>query len=514
MSIFVERLNTNSQIFLAFEIYEDSCTGNRFKCIAPSQVYVNYFNTDFVIGRTYYIRVVNPSNTITTAGFNICVQALPKPANDACANATELNPTANCVTSSGTFSGALLEGTAPSCANSASQDVWYRFTATSQNMSINITRPTTNYQISYAFEIYEDSCNGNLLQCIAPGFNAVTYSGNSLVIGRTYYVRVVNPTNTITTLGFNICLMGPPPVNCTPSVAISASTNSICQGESVSFEATPVNGGTSPGYQWKINGNNAGTNSASFTTSALTNGSIVSCVMTSNAACAFPTSATSNGIAIDVTTRTIPTFTAIGPICAGETFALQSNSNEGISGTWAPSVNNQSTTTYSFTPTSGQCAAATTFTVMVTSVNAQVTTQGNTITASATNATYQWINCGNNQAVNGATSNTFTPAANGSYAVIVTQNGCSKTSNCVNISTLETDGHSKFEWKIYPNPANNHLFIDLKEETTVVIADMLGKTLQRHSLKSGNNIIDVSQLASGMYVIKSASGANSKFIKK
>jgi hypothetical protein len=45
--------------------------------------------------------------------------------------------------------------------------------------------------------------------------------------------------------------------------------------------------------------------------------------------------------------------------------ALQTTSNNGITGTWSPALNNQVTTTYTFTPTSGQCATITTMTLVV-----------------------------------------------------------------------------------------------------------------------------------------------------
>ena len=86
-----------------------------------------------------------------------------------------------------------------------------------------------------------------------------------------------------------------------PSVSISANPGStICAGTSVTFTAVPTNGGASPSYQWKVNGVNAGTNISTFTTTTLTNGQIVTCVLTSNAVCASPTTATSNSITMTV----------------------------------------------------------------------------------------------------------------------------------------------------------------------------------------------------------------------
>ena len=83
----------------------------------------------------------------------------------------------------------------------------------------------------------------------------------------------------------------------TASVSIVASANPICPGASITFTATPVNGGT-PSYQWKVNNVNAGTNSATFISSAIANNAVVSVVMTSNATCVTGSPATSNSITI------------------------------------------------------------------------------------------------------------------------------------------------------------------------------------------------------------------------
>ena len=61
-----------------------------------------------------------------------------------------------------------------------------------------------------------------------------------------------------------------------------------------------------------------------------------------------------------------PTFNLIPPICSGATLAtLPTASLNGITGTWSPALNNTATTTYTFTPTAGQCANTTTLTITV-----------------------------------------------------------------------------------------------------------------------------------------------------
>ena len=65
-------------------------------------------------------------------------------------------------------------------------------------------------------------------------------------------------------------------------------------------------------------------------------------------------------------TTVTPVFNAIAPICAGDVLApLPTISLNGITGTWAPALNNTATTTYTFTPAAGQCAGTATLTITV-----------------------------------------------------------------------------------------------------------------------------------------------------
>ncbi|MEN9611311.1 MAG: hypothetical protein RLZZ628_2125, partial [Bacteroidota bacterium] len=86
----------------------------------------------------------------------------------------------------------------------------------------------------------------------------------------------------------------------TPTISIATSANPICAGANVTFTATITNGGAAPIYQWKKNGTNVGSNQATYADATLANNDIITCVLTSNDACASPTTATSNAISMSI----------------------------------------------------------------------------------------------------------------------------------------------------------------------------------------------------------------------
>jgi GEVED domain/Secretion system C-terminal sorting domain len=81
------------------------------------------------------------------------------------------------------------------------------------------------------------------------------------------------------------------------SVVISGPA-SACPGASLSFLAVPTNGGTSPTYQWQVNGVNVGSNSNTFTTSTLINNDQVHVIMRGSA-CSSPSTIASNTITVN-----------------------------------------------------------------------------------------------------------------------------------------------------------------------------------------------------------------------
>jgi uncharacterized protein (TIGR02145 family) len=103
-------------------------------------------------------------------------------------------------------------------------------------------------------------------------------------------------------------------------VSIIASINTICAGTSVTFTATPTNPGTTPVYQWKVNGVISGTSNPTFSYTPL-NGDQVKCVLTSSiTVCISNNPATSNTITMIVNPNlpvSVSVSPSANPVCAG-----------------------------------------------------------------------------------------------------------------------------------------------------------------------------------------------------
>jgi len=74
----------------------------------------------------------------------------------------------------------------------------------------------------------------------------------------------------------------------------------VCEGSTVTFTATPTNGGSSPAFQWKKNNVNIPNATDSTYSYIPQNGDTISCELTSNEQCASPTAVVSVNIVIKV----------------------------------------------------------------------------------------------------------------------------------------------------------------------------------------------------------------------
>ncbi|MCK9219600.1 MAG: hypothetical protein M0P47_06080 [Bacteroidales bacterium] len=181
--------------------------------------------------------------------------------------------------------------------------------------------------------------NGDQVQCILTSSLTVCISNNPATSNG--ITMTVNP-------------------NLTVSITVTPTQNPVCSGTSVTFTAHPLNEGTVPSYQWKVNGNPVGANLPTYTYIPL-NGDVVTCVLNSNIACPIGNPATSNTIPMMVNSN-LPASVSItanpNPFCAGSSVTFTATPNNGgtpPSYQWKVNGTNVGTNsnTYSYNPTNG-----------------------------------------------------------------------------------------------------------------------------------------------------------------
>ncbi len=141
--------------------------------------------------------------------------------------------------------------------------------------------------------------------------------------------------------------------------------------------------------------------------------------------------------------------------------------------------------------------------VTIAPVNVDNTTSlnANQISSNQAGASYRWLDCNNSYAViSGETAQTYTPTANGNYAVEITLSGCADTSACVNITTVGINNINTTNMSISPNPVRDYLFINGNEQVIkATIFTINGSLVQTLNVES--NKINVANLSQGMYIL-------------
>lgn len=140
-----------------------------------------------------------------------------------------------------------------------------------------------------------------------------------------------------------------------------------------------------------------------------------------------------------------------------------------------------------------------------TTINVAVTNNNNTLSATQTGATYQWINCANNQTISGATNASFTPTVNGSYKVRITLNGCVEESECVTVNTVGMENISNENIVAYPNPTSTLVHVKglgSHVNHTLTVIDQMGRTIQTSIINNEIMSVDLTHLPNGVYLVK------------
>jgi uncharacterized repeat protein (TIGR03803 family) len=155
---------------------------------------------------------------------------------------------------------------------------------------------------------------------------------------------------------------------------------------------------------------------------------------------------------------------------------------------------------------SAGCDSIITLQLIIKTVDASVTQDQETLTASAIDASYQWIDCNHgNIPLEGEMHQVFTASQPGNYAVIVSENGCTDTSAIfsVNITGLIMNTF-KQNIVLYPNPNDGSFFIDMGKvypNTQVTIIGSDGQIIQKET-NSNARVINLKMFAQpGTYIV-------------
>lgn len=145
-------------------------------------------------------------------------------------------------------------------------------------------------------------------------------------------------------------------------------------------------------------------------------------------------------------------------------------------------------------------------------LNTAVVQNGTTLTCLNGGAMWQWLDCGNGYAaVSSATFQSFTPQANGSYAVRVTQGDCSDTSACYTVSTVglpEAAGMQPV--RLFPTVTDGPLRLRLDRPQGRVqwsVLDARGLPVMMHEGPALADLaLDATGLVPGMYTLHLVTG--------
>ena len=108
------------------------------------------------------------------------------------------------------------------------------------------------------------------------------------------------------------------------------------------------------------------------------------------------------------------------------------------------------------------------------------------IISNATGGTFQWVDCDNSFApIPGETGQSFYPVIDGNYAVIITDNGCTDTSECVQVIGIGISEINNGNFNVFPNPNEGLFTIETEQPGNykLEISNALGEIISVKEIK-------------------------------
>lgn len=156
---------------------------------------------------------------------------------------------------------------------------------------------------------------------------------------------------------------------------------------------------------------------------------------------------------------------------------------------------------------SGGCDSLVTLDLTILHLNDGVSASGGTLTSDDPDAEYQWLDCNDGfSEIAGETNQDFTPTEEGNYAVKITEEECSDTSDCVLVEGIGIDEYQMTSVvKIYPNPAKDFVQIEsqLFAFNEIKVFDLSGVLVYQQNIEeTALTVLNISGFARGIYILE------------
>ncbi len=481
---------------------------------------------------------------LTTVCLTVSSLSFAQPANDNCGGAISVTPGAigsTCSPTNSTTATATTSSPIPSCATTATRDLWYSFTATGTTYRASLVSVTktnaTAFIYYYGIAAYSGACGSSTtIQCIeassfsnTPQTQQITL--NNLTPGQTYYIQVwageaINSggTDVPNDINFGLCVteLAEPPVN------------DACSGALSLFGTGPVSGSNSAANDDVLPAVTCGTTS----------------IYRNKGVWYTLTPTTSGSLTVSSCGSTFDTYLRVysGSGCSSLTTCVASNNTSTACNQQAVATfNATANTVYYVLLTSTSATVGGAFTLAATGVPLKVDmgtlsgkiTPGNyarlnwttynednnqrfEIQRSADGKLFEYAGFVQSKGDNGNSTETQTydftdpVAATGRVFYRLKQTNTDQSVAYSNVISLGSDNGS-FSLTATPNPATNKLNFKIRgrgERTgQLLVTDLSGKVCRSTTIHNDNTEIDLSALASGIYLLKYADAQYTQTIK-
>jgi gliding motility-associated-like protein len=345
-----------------------------------------------------------------------------------------------------------------------------------EQVDINVTGSSA----TSASSVFTWKVNGTAEGTTEQDFSSTTLKTGDLVTVETSNLTTCATQPTAESTPVSITVISP----FTPNLSISEIKNDVCAGEAIEFSLTPLEVGSSPTYDWLVNGIPTGINKTSLknTDVSLTNGDVVEAQVTVLETCVTGSQvAKSNSFVVKTSPLLTPTISmnvSSTEVCDNEPVivSISSQKNEGISPSYVWKIDGVVASTSS-TSTSLILSGAETKNITVELTSSEKCVVGNQPTVSSF-----------------PVSVIVNPIINPSVNIVPLVDAVCETASSYGLSAVNSDINASYKWYIngvlssetssqlnVQNPANGD-YIEVISETSSCVNPSNPTASDNHSL--------------------------------